>query len=137
MALAALGIAVPATLYDDSGLSVRDRLPATLLVRVLRTALTGAHPGLSQLISALPVAGWDGTLADRYRSRGSRVAAGRVRAKTGTLTSVVVLAGVVRNPTGRVLVFAIMLDRASAAGPLPAEEAVDDAVAKLAACTCR
>lgn len=135
-ALKAIGVAVPATLYDGSGLSVKDRLPASVLVRVLRAALTGPHSALHQLITALPVAGWDGTLAGRYRMPPSSIGAGEVRAKTGTLTSIVNLAGTVRDRAGRILIFAVMTDRASPVAPEPAEAAIDAAAARLAGCVC-
>ncbi len=135
--LAGVGITLPATLSDASGLSQRDRLTPAALVGLLRVVLAGTHAALTPLISALPVAGWDGTLADRYRVRLSAAGAGEVRAKTGTLSGVVTLAGVVRDATGRLLVFAIMADRVPVGGATPAEAAMDVAVARLAACGCR
>ncbi|MDQ6938500.1 MAG: D-alanyl-D-alanine carboxypeptidase/D-alanyl-D-alanine-endopeptidase, partial [Actinomycetota bacterium] len=136
-ALAGQGIGLPSTMVDGSGLSPTDRLSPAVLVALLRAALLGAHPRLRQLISALPVAGWDGTLAGRYRVAGSAAGAGEIRAKTGTLTGVVTLAGIVRNRQGRWLVFALMTDRVPTGALTPAEAALDRAVARLAACRCR
>ena len=86
------------------------------------------------MLTGLPVAAWSGTLADRYLTGRSRAGAGNVRAKTGTLTGVSALAGVVRDRGGRVLVFAFVADRTSST---PAAEAALDALAaRLATCIC-
>lgn len=135
-ALRNAGVGAPTGLVDGSGLSTKDRLSPLVLVAVLRAACDGKHPLLGQLISALPVAAWEGTLSARYGTSRGHVAAGRVRAKTGTLTRVVTLAGVVTDTSGRLLVFAVMIDQASPAAPEPAEKALDEAIATLAACTC-
>lgn len=60
-----------------------------------------------------------------------------MRAKTGTLTGVVTLAGVVQDRTGRQLVFAIMAGQVPPGGTEPAESAIDVVVSRLAACGCR
>ncbi|MCW2528274.1 MAG: dacB [Pseudonocardiales bacterium] len=136
-ALAAAGIVLPETLVDASGLSGTDRLSASFLVGLLRTALDGSRPGLAQLVSALPVSGWEGTLATRYQLPPANAAAGAVRAKTGTLTGVVTLAGTVRDATGRWLTFAIMTDQVPDGGTEAAEAALDVVAANLAGCGCR
>ena len=135
-ALASVGFRLPATLVDASGLSRLDRLSPAVLVALLRLDIGPAHPLLNQVISALPVAGWEGTLAKRYRTS-SVAAAGRVRAKTGTLNGVVALAGLVRDRSGRLLVFAFVADRVPNGATLSAEAAVDRVVASFAACGCR
>ena len=71
----------------------------------------------------LPVAGWSGTLAERYTTGGQRFAAGRVRAKTGTLSTVSSLAGLVRDRSGALLLFSFDADRA--VGTFGAEAALD------------
>ena len=134
--LATDGIAVPATLVDASGLSATDRLSPVVLVDVLLEAMSAAHPRLAQLVSGLPVAGWDGTLAARYRVPASAIGAGEVRAKTGTLTAVVTLAGIARDRTGRLLVFAVMTDQVPDGGTEAAESAVDAVIARLVSCGC-
>ncbi len=57
------------------------------------------------LYSALPIAGKDGTL--KKRMVGTE-AAGNVRAKTGTLTGVITLAGYCTASNGHELAFAIL-----------------------------
>ena len=127
--LRAAGVDVGAGLTDGSGLAASDRVGAAALVAVLRAASAPDQPGLRALLAALPVAGWDGTLADRF---GGSPAAGVVRAKTGTLTGVSALAGVAQDRDGRLLAFAVLAD-----GVGPAEAALDRVVAALATCGCR
>ena len=87
-------------IVDGSGLSRLNRLTAGALVGLLRAGYD--DPGLREvLLSALPVAGRNGTL--RSRMRGS-AAAGRVLAKTGTTREASALSGYVK----RRYVFAIL-----------------------------
>lgn len=122
-------------LADGSGLAARDRVSPATLVTVLRAVADGRRPALSTIASALPVAGWSGTLADRYLRGSARAAAGDVRAKTGTLTGVSALAGLVHDRDGRLLVFAFIADQTSSTPA--AEAALDSAAATIAACGCR
>ena len=71
---------------DGSGLAPGDRLTPAALAGVLRLVSGSANPPLRAIVTALPVAAWSGTLADRFVP-GSESAggAGVVRAKTGTL----------------------------------------------------
>jgi D-alanyl-D-alanine carboxypeptidase/D-alanyl-D-alanine-endopeptidase (penicillin-binding protein 4) len=78
---------------DGSGLSRLDRVTCALLVKVLQRA---GPNGL--LVQDLPVAGRSGTLADELNGT---VAAGRVRAKTGTLDGVKALSGWVEPVEGQ------------------------------------
>ena len=89
------------------------------------------------MLSGLPVAGFDGTLARRYRHR--PVAAGRraVRAKTGTLLGVSALAGLVRTADGRLLAFDLTADAVPLGATRAAERALDRLAAALASCGCR
>ncbi|HEX7305598.1 D-alanyl-D-alanine carboxypeptidase/D-alanyl-D-alanine endopeptidase [Lentzea sp.] len=128
-----------ATFVDGSGLSATNKIPAKLLTDVLTAA---AKPTLDDqrtaklrpLLTALPVAGGSGTLAGRYTGSSAN-GRGWVRAKTGTLTGVNALAGVVVDVDGRVLVFAFM----SASGGNPETEvrpALDVMAAALRGCGC-
>jgi D-alanyl-D-alanine carboxypeptidase/D-alanyl-D-alanine-endopeptidase (penicillin-binding protein 4) len=135
--LARVGVDVAGVaMVDGSGLSPRDKIPPATLVSLLRTAMSVDHPALHALVPGLPVAGYDGTLDDRFGQGPSAGGAGAVRAKTGTLTGVSSLAGVVTDREGRVLVFAIMADQVPAGGTLAAEAALDEAASALAGCGC-
>lgn len=136
--LESLGLDVSAErLVDASGLSDQDRLSAALLTDALRTAASPDHPELHALFPGLPIAGYDGTLADRYRTGPAATSAGMVRAKTGTLDHVGSLAGVVQDADGQLLAFAFMADRVPLGGALGAREALDLAASALAHCGCR
>jgi len=107
---------------DASGLSRSDRVTCALLLAVLRRA---GPNGL--LVRDLPVAGRSGTLADEMKGT---IAAGRVRAKTGTLDDVKALSGWVEPTTGQgagnpqlssPVVFAMVLNDLAMRLPKPAE----------------
>jgi len=123
-------------LVDGSGLSRTDRLTPSLLADVLALATHGDRPKLRPIFAGLPVAGYSGTLRDRYRSpTAGNTAAGMVRAKTGTLTGVSSLAGTVVDSDGRLLVFAAMADKVTSTGA--ARTALDRLATTLAGCGCR
>lgn len=78
---------------DGSGLSLRDRLTATAIARILTTAWS--DPLLKTAFwSALPAAGEQGTLEHRLNKT---AAVGVVRAKTGTTNEASALSGYVRD----------------------------------------
>lgn len=124
-------------LSDTSGLSRRDALSPAALTAMLRAAAATDNPHAHVIFSQLPVGGYAGTLAGRYRSGRAAAAAGQVRAKTGTLTGVSSLAGVVQDDDGRVLAFAILADGVGPGGTLDAQQALDEIAAGLAGCGCR
>lgn len=121
-------------MVDASGLAAKDRLSPAGLVGVLRLIAGPTRPALHAIVSSMPVAGWSGTLADRYIYPNSRNGAGVVRAKTGTLTGVSTLAGLVHDQSGRLLAFAFMAD--SVPSTYDADRALDALAARLAACGC-
>jgi D-alanyl-D-alanine carboxypeptidase/D-alanyl-D-alanine-endopeptidase (penicillin-binding protein 4) len=135
--LGRLGIPDTGHLVDGSGLSNRDGVTPAELAAVLRAAVSGSEPALTDLVPGLPVSGYDGTLGDRYRAGPPTAAAGAVRAKTGSLNGVTSLAGVVTDADGRLLVFAFLADRVPAGGTLAAENALDVAATALGRCGCR
>ena len=129
-----------AELVDGSGLSTADRVPAQLLGAVLAEAAAPAQGArdtqfLRPIVTGLPVAGGDGTLVDRF-ANGSPSASGRgvVRAKTGTLTGVSSLAGIVTDADGRLLVFALM---SNGVNPGLVRPKLDAIAAQLGRCGCR
>jgi D-alanyl-D-alanine carboxypeptidase/D-alanyl-D-alanine-endopeptidase (penicillin-binding protein 4) len=121
-------------LGDGSGLARTDRVPADLLVGLVAGASDGSLAAAAGLLSGLPVAGYDGTLADRGDADPA-TAPGAVRAKTGTLLGVHALAGTVVTADGRLLAFAVIADAATGGEPA-AEAALDEIAASLAACGC-
>ncbi|TWD79871.1 D-alanyl-D-alanine carboxypeptidase/D-alanyl-D-alanine-endopeptidase (penicillin-binding protein 4) [Kribbella amoyensis] len=133
--LTKLGLDVSkARIEDGSGLSRTNQVPLDVLAGAVRVAV--AQPELRHLISGLPVAGFTGSLAERFASPGTSAGTGFVRAKTGTLTGVHSLSGLVRTRTGTVLVFAVATDSVPADKPLQARAALDRASAALASCGC-
>jgi D-alanyl-D-alanine carboxypeptidase/D-alanyl-D-alanine-endopeptidase (penicillin-binding protein 4) len=92
--------------YDASGLSRSDRATASGLAATLDSAVH--DPTLSPVLLGLPVAGFSGTLDDRYLTGPTRLAAGIVRAKTGTLTGANAEVGLVVTVGGQLLVFAFV-----------------------------
>ncbi|MEW2551757.1 D-alanyl-D-alanine carboxypeptidase/D-alanyl-D-alanine-endopeptidase [Streptomyces zhihengii] len=125
------GLQLPLTgarFADGSGLDRRDKVSAELLTALLARSADPAHPELRTVLTGLPVAGFTGTLDDRYgpASKGS----GLVRAKTGTLTGVNTLAGTVAGADGRLLGFSFLAEDTSS--PYEAQAALDRLAAALA-----
>lgn len=134
--LAALGVDVTgAVVHDGSGLSRENRLTTTTLVDVLRVAASPAHPRLRSVITGLSVAGFEGSLSNRF-DRTDPAARGRVLAKTGTLTGVHGLAGIATDRTGAPMVFAVMTDGVKPEKTLKARLQLDRFAAALGACRC-
>lgn len=133
--VAALGLDIQGVaLSDASGLSRENRVTALLLTDLLAKGYDGRHAALRLAIEGMPIAGLTGTLEDRYLSGTAHAAAGRVRAKTGTLTGANALAGSVVDDDGRLLVFAGLVPKA---GMADARAALDGFVTALASCGCR
>lgn len=111
---------------DGSGLSRRNYVTADALLAVLRRMATDERHR-DRWMAALPLGGVDGTLANRFQSEPSH---GRVRAKTGSLSSVRALAGYVRTLGDETLAFVILLNDASA-GKGELDDVIDRAVDRL------
>lgn len=124
-------------LADVSGLSDGTVIPVRVVADVLAAAAGGEHPGLQAVMGRLPVAGYTGTLWDRFHLPVHAPAVGVARAKTGTLPGVASLAGVVVTAEGRLLVYAMIADRIGRDGAaLEAESVLDEIVAEMARCGC-
>jgi D-alanyl-D-alanine carboxypeptidase/D-alanyl-D-alanine-endopeptidase (penicillin-binding protein 4) len=122
-----------AILQDSSGLSVDDRLTAKILDAVVQAAAGPDQPALRPLLDLLPIAGGSGTLSDRFADTAPGVGpAGWLRAKTGSLTAINALAGVVTDRSGRVLTFALISNDAGPTG----RTAIDALAATLWSCGC-
>ncbi len=129
------GLPGPAVaLRDGSGLSRLARATPAALTQLLSTAVV--RDGLAPVLSGLPVAGFDGTLDDRYRGGPAAAAAGVVRAKTGTLNGVGALAGLVRTRSGALLAFALAADGVPFGRTLATQAALDRLAASLSSCGC-
>jgi D-alanyl-D-alanine carboxypeptidase/D-alanyl-D-alanine-endopeptidase (penicillin-binding protein 4) len=105
------------------------------MLQVLQVAARPDLPDLRTLITGLPVAGFTGSLADRFASA-EKVALGDVRAKTGTLSGVSSLAGLTTGRDGTQMVFVLAVDKTGRARESDVEAALDDLAADLAACRC-
>lgn len=89
---------------DGSGLSLYNYVSVELLVRLLRYAEKNSNIRL-HLYPSLPIAGFDGTLKSRMLNVFTKE---NVRAKTGTLTGLISLAGYCTASNGNKLCFAII-----------------------------
>lgn len=112
-----------ATLADASGLSTLNLIPPRLLDQLLLDAARDAP--LRPLLSTLPVANGEGTLAERYATLAGR---GWVRAKTGTLDETSALAGTVTSRQGNVYTFAFI---SNGSDILEARRALDELASAL------
>jgi len=126
-------------LRDGSGMSTENKVSAKLLAQILAVAAApdGKDPRtgkLRPLLGGLPVAGGSGTLADRYDEGTATEGRGWVRAKTGSLTGVNSLAGIVLDKDNRPLVFAFLTTGTTAATARPA---LDTVSAALRGCGCQ
>jgi len=133
--LAAAGVDVRgASLVDNSGLSVANLLTAMTLDEVVNFAAGPGHPELRPLVDLLPIAGGSGTLSDRFIGSGAPTlsSAGWLRAKTGSLTRINSLAGIVTDFSGRVLTFAFISNNAGPEG----RTALDALAGTLRTCGC-
>ena len=113
-------------IVDGSGLSRRNAVAPEVLVAVLRRMYDPAAN--SPWMNAMPLAGRDGTLADRMRGTAAEA---NVRAKTGTMSNIRTLAGYVRTRDNETLAFAIMADNFEGTGST-AVEAIDRIAVRLA-----
>jgi D-alanyl-D-alanine carboxypeptidase/D-alanyl-D-alanine-endopeptidase (penicillin-binding protein 4) len=126
-------------LKDGSGMSTENKVSAKLLAQILAVAAgpDGKDPRtakLRPLLGGLPVAGGSGTLADRYNQGAAAEGKGWVRAKTGTLTGVNSLAGIVLDKDNRPLVFAFLTTGTNGGTARPA---LDTVSAALRGCGCQ
>lgn len=122
-------------IHDGSGLSREDRISPQTLLGVLEASASEKHPELRAVVADLPVAGFTGSLTHRFAD-GAPAGLGLVRAKTGTLTGVHGLAGVVTDRDGTVLSFVAIADKVNPIHTLDVRQRIDQLAAALAACRC-
>ena len=102
--LAEWGIAATSfAVRDGSGLSRHDYIAPDAIVRILDAMRRG--PTFELFRAALPIAGVDGTIANRMRGT---AAAGNVHAKTGFVDKARSLSGYVTTADGRLLIFSLL-----------------------------
>jgi D-alanyl-D-alanine carboxypeptidase/D-alanyl-D-alanine-endopeptidase (penicillin-binding protein 4) len=118
-------------MLDGSGLARGSKMSPHLVTRLLALAARDAR--LRPILTGLPVAGFSGTLAERFAAGAAAQGAGLVRAKTGTLAGVAGLAGVVATPSGRLMAFAVLSEGLAPAQALPARRSLDGFAAQLSA----
>lgn len=123
-------------LADVSGLALANQVSARQFAEVVRAITTGTDTRLRAALDGFPVAGLTGTLDARYGDDATSRGAGLVRAKTGTLNSVIALSGYVVDAEGRLLVFSF-IGNGLTPGAAGNREALDRAATALAACGCR
>jgi D-alanyl-D-alanine carboxypeptidase/D-alanyl-D-alanine-endopeptidase (penicillin-binding protein 4) len=97
--------------YDGSGLSRQNLVTPHAVVELLRYAAT--QPWGTQLRDSLPVAGKDGSLADRFKDLDADV---RVYGKTGSLGGVKTLSGYAITAKGEQIAFSILSNNLSIPG---------------------
>lgn len=108
---------------DNSGLSTDNRISAEFFADLMD--LVVSEESLHNIVLGLPVAGGTGTLATRYSTGPAK---GWARAKTGTLTGVSALVGVVPSQEGHLYSFALL---ANDANILDVRAQIDSIVATL------
>jgi D-alanyl-D-alanine carboxypeptidase/D-alanyl-D-alanine-endopeptidase (penicillin-binding protein 4) len=112
------------TFADGSGLSRLDLVTPAAVVRLLAHMYDSA--ARDAWVSLLPVAGQDGTLHARFA--GTAVA-GRIFAKTGTLSHAGALSGYARRRNGKMLAFSVLVNNYN--GPAADLRAAIDRVCAL------
>jgi len=111
--------------YDGSGLSRQNLVTPHAIVQLLHYAVT--QPWGDSFRDTLPVAGVDGSLADRFKNGNLQ---GRVRGKTGSLGGVKTLSGYATTDRGEPVAFAIMSNNFNLPGKR-VTDAIDDVVAAI------
>lgn len=97
--------------YDGSGLSRQNLVTPHAVVEMLRYA--NAQPWGKEFRDSLPVAGVDGSLADRFKDMDSSA---HIYGKTGSLGGVKTLSGYAVTAKGEVLAYAILANNFSLPG---------------------
>lgn len=119
--------------HDGSGLSPDDRMTAQAFTQML---LGAAGSQASSVFESLPVAGYSGTLDDRFGD--AEEGMGVVRGKTGTLTQptgVISLTGTLTTADGRQLIFSL-ISNGHTTGTEAVEAAMDEVSAGVSQCGC-
>lgn len=121
-------------LNDGSGLSRKNRIAPITLTQTLKASALNENAAIWAVGTTLPVAGLTGTLVNRFAIEATRPGRGVVRGKTGALSGVSSLAGMVTDSSGRLLAYAFMADKVKS--PDKARLAWDEAATNLSECGC-
>lgn len=105
------GLPTDYTQTDLSGLSMNNKVPSTLLTALTQRATNGSATERLTL-PGLPIAGYNGTLGlpNRFNDANETAGRGYVRAKTGTLNSVLSLSGYTVTSDNRPLIFSVTMN---------------------------
>ena len=118
--IAGKGIAAPELVVDNgAGLSRIGRVAPATLGRVLLSAFQS--PTMPELISSLPLVGYDGTMRKRLKDQD---VAGQAHIKTGTLSGVRTIAGYVLASSGKYYVVVFMINSPKAINGQVAQDAL-------------
>ncbi|MEV6841803.1 D-alanyl-D-alanine carboxypeptidase/D-alanyl-D-alanine-endopeptidase, partial [Streptomyces sp. NPDC051133] len=125
-------------LYDGSGLSRADRVPAATLAQILELLKQPRYaPALGSIFDGLPVSGEAGSTLGpgygRFDDARSKCAVGKVHAKTGTLTGAIALSGLTQGKDGKWKVFSFV-ENGAMADPDTIKDAMDDLAATVNGC---
>ena len=107
--------------YDGSGMSMDDRIAPRAMTQLLTYA--SHQPWGAEFRSTLPVAGVDGTLANRFKTSPLK---GKLWAKTGTLNETIALSGYLTAASGKSIVFSVMVN-----GHRPGSNAETQAIERI------
>lgn len=114
------GIVAPELLIENgSGLSRNERIAPASMAGLLLSAYRS--PLMPELISSLPLVGYDGTM--RHRLSDQNVA-GNAHIKTGSLNEVKAVAGYVTALSGKCYVVVFFINHSNAAGGATAQDAL-------------
>ena len=111
--------------YDGSGLSRQNLVTPHAVVQLLRFA--SAQPWGKSFQNSLPVAGVDGSLADRFKGLPLQ---GRVFGKTGSLGGVKTLSGYATTDSGDTVAFSILTNNFNSPSKR-VTDAIDSIVAEI------
>ncbi|MEU5637444.1 D-alanyl-D-alanine carboxypeptidase/D-alanyl-D-alanine-endopeptidase [Streptomyces rishiriensis] len=125
-------------IYDGSGLSRANRIPAATLAEILELLTEPRYARtLGSILDGLPVAGEAGSTLGpewgRFDDVNSKCAVGKVRAKTGTLTGAIALSGLTQGKDGKWKVFSFV-ENGSTADANAIKDAMDGLAATVNGC---
>ena len=107
--------------YDGSGMSMDDRIAPRAYTQLLSYA--SRQPWGGEWRSTFPIAGVDGTLANRFKNSPLK---SKLWAKTGTLNETVALSGYLTTASGNTLAFSILVN-----GHRPGSNAESQAIERI------